>query len=157
MTGTDTVTFHRRNTAAPVRCPAHVPAGVCGPVEVARITEGELKADVATRLSGVPTVSFPGVASWRVVLPVLSGPRVKTVRVAFDADADKKARWPGPYGNAVKKLQGHGYAVELERWAADAGKGIDDLLAAGRAADIESCPAGGPAAVEEIASGCGCR
>ena len=36
-----------------------------------RITEGELKADIAYVASGVPTISFPGVDSWRVVVPVL--------------------------------------------------------------------------------------
>ena len=51
--------------------PAHVPVGVCGSCELVRITEGELKADVATRVSDVPTISFPGVSSWRTVLPVL--------------------------------------------------------------------------------------
>ena len=136
--------------------PAHVPAGVCGPVDLARITEGELKADVATRLSGVPTVSFPGVASWRVVLPVLQALQAKTVRVAFDADADKNAAVARPLRECVQELQAHGYAVELERWPADAGKGIDDALAAGRGADIEILA--GPealAAAEEIAAAAG--
>lgn len=136
--------------------PAHVPAGVCGPVELARITEGELKADVAHRLSGVPTLSFPGVASWRVVLPVLQALGVKTVRVAFDADADKNAAVARPLRECVHELPAHGYAVELERWPQDAGKGVDDVLQAGRAADIEILA--GPAAlaaVEEIAAAAG--
>jgi hypothetical protein len=136
--------------------PAHVPAGVCGPVDVARITEGELKADVATRLSGVPTLSFPGVSSWRVVLPVLQALGVKTVRVSFDADAAAKKEVARPLRECVKELQTLGYAVELERWPADAGKGIDDVLQAGHKADIETLA--GPAAlaaVEQIAKAAG--
>jgi len=134
--------------------PAHVPAGVCGPVEVARITEGELKADVATRLSGVPTVAFPGVASWRAVLPVLAGLGVKTVRVAFDADASKNANVARPLRECVKELRQHGYAVELEHWPADAGKGIDDLLAAGGRLEVYAGQSAELAA-EEIAKAAG--
>ena len=85
--------------------PAHVPAGVVGPCEVVRITEGELKADVAYRLSGVPTVSFPGVASWRTVLPVLQALQAKTVRVAFDADADDNAHVARPCGIASRNCR----------------------------------------------------
>lgn len=136
--------------------PAHVPIGVCGPVEVARITEGELKADVATRLSGVLTLSFPGVSSWRAVLPVLQDLQARTIRVAFDADAAEKPNVARPLRECVKELQAHGYTVELERWPADAGKGIDDVYAAGRAADIEILA--GPAALaaaEEIAAAAG--
>ena len=136
--------------------PAHVPLGVRGPVDVARITEGEIKANVATLLSGVPTLSFPGVASWRVVLPMLQALGSTTVKVAFDSDAGENPNVARPLRECVKELQAHGYAVELERWPADAGKGIDDVYAAGRAADIEILA--GPAAleaVEEIAAAAG--
>jgi hypothetical protein len=51
---------------------------------VVRITEGELKADVAAALSGVLTVSVPVVSAWRSALPVLrtlasgdGGPRLR--------------------------------------------------------------------------------
>ncbi|MCR9293452.1 MAG: phage/plasmid primase, P4 family [bacterium] len=116
--------------------PAHVPAGVCGPVELARITEGELKADVAFRLTGVPTISFPGVASWRVVLPVLEELRTQTVRVAFDADATTNKSVAKPLLECIEELQDRGYSVEVERWQVEQGKGIDDVLAAGHASDI---------------------
>jgi putative DNA primase/helicase len=87
---------------------------------------------------------------------VLQALGCKTVRVAFDADADKNAAVARPLRECVKELQALGYAVELERWPADAGKGIDDALAAGRAADIEILT--GPAALqvaEEIAAAAG--
>jgi hypothetical protein len=136
--------------------PVHVPAGVCGPVELARITEGELKADVAYRLSSVPTLSFPGVASWRVVLPVLQALGVKTVRVAFDADAGTNKHVAKALRDCCQDLQAAGFGVELERWPQDAGKGFDDVLQAGRATDIEILA--GPAALaaaEEIAAAAG--
>jgi hypothetical protein len=117
--------------------PVHVPAGVCGPVEAVRITEGELKADVSYRLSGVPTVSFPGVDLWRVVLPVLQDLQARTIHVAFDVDANTNPTVARCLQDCIKGLQAGGYVVELECWPADAGKGIDDVLAAGRGADIE--------------------
>lgn len=111
--------------------PAHVPTGITGPCDVARITEGEFKADVATALSGIPTISFPGVSSWRQVLPVLKALQVKTVRLAFDADAMENENVARCLLESFQALAGDGFAVELERWDAANGKGIDDLLAAG--------------------------
>jgi len=99
-------------------------------------------------LSGVPTVSFPGVASWRTVLPIIEALQAKKVRVAFDADADKNPTVARPLRACVKNLLAHGYTVELERWPGDAGKGIDDVLTIGRAADLEVLV--GPAAVQAV-------
>ena len=52
--------------------PCHVPLGV-KPSERIRITEGLLKADIATDLSGIPTLGIPGVNQWKTVFPVLAG------------------------------------------------------------------------------------
>lgn len=67
--------------------PPHVPAGIRGPCETVRICEGELKADLAWRLSGIPTVSFAGVSCWRTVLPILEALQARTVLIAFDMDS----------------------------------------------------------------------
>src|SRR5438270_750003 len=56
-----------------------------GDVARVRITEGELKADVATALTGVLTISVPGVSAWRGVLPVLRSLAPAKVFLAFDA------------------------------------------------------------------------
>lgn len=66
--------------------PIHVPVFTASDRATCRITEGELKADVATALSGMLTISIPGVNAWRAVLPVLRAMNVKNVRLAFDAD-----------------------------------------------------------------------
>jgi hypothetical protein len=110
--------------------PAHVPVGVSGPSEVVRITEGELKADMATVLSNVPTVSFPGIASWRCVIPVLASLNPKYVRLAFDADMQTNPHVARALCSAFYEL-GKSYRIELEQWQATDGKGIDDLLANG--------------------------
>ncbi len=66
--------------------PLHIPI-FTGPTEMVRFTEGELKADVATALSGMLTIAAPGVSCWRPAVPALKEFGVRTVRLAFDADA----------------------------------------------------------------------
>jgi len=136
--------------------PAHVPRGIRGPVDLIRITEGQLKANVAYRLSDIPTIGFPGVDSWRRVLPILKDLRAKTVRVAFDADAPTNRNVARCLRDCIKGLQSDGYTVQLERWSIEAGKGIDDVLAAGKADCIEILSGDAvTAAAEEIAAAAG--
>src|SRR5215211_7802659 len=67
--------------------PLHVPLlEEAVPGTAARLTEGELQADVATALSGMLSVSVPGVSSWRNALPVLKALGFGKVHLAFDAD-----------------------------------------------------------------------
>jgi hypothetical protein len=135
--------------------PVHVPIGVTGPVELVRLTEGELKADVATVLSGVPTIGAgAGVAGWRACLPVIRTLGAKTVRVAFDRDAQTNQHVARALLECVEALPGEGFAVELERWPEAAGKGIDDSLAAGVKTEVLTGDAA-IAAVREIAAAAG--
>lgn len=74
--------------------PVHVPAfgaelaGDEFPAHLfVRITEGELKAHVATHLSGVLTLSVAGVSAWRSALPALRALQPARVLLAFDQDA----------------------------------------------------------------------
>jgi hypothetical protein len=101
-----------------------------------RITEGALKADVATRLSGMLTIGLPGVSAWRRVTPVLRDLGAKTVRVAYDADACHNRNVAEHLSNLVNHLRRRGFGVELEIWDEAEGKGIDDLLAAAKTPDV---------------------
>lgn len=112
--------------------PAHIPLGIARPATIARIVEGELKGDLTTELSGMPTISFPGVNSWKVVPPMLKELGATTVRVAFDADAKGNPAVAKKLVECVEALPAQGFAVELEVWDEADGKGIDDLLAAGK-------------------------
>lgn len=103
---------------------------------VARLTEGELKADVATVLSAVPTVSIPGVSSWQLALPVLRELDYKTVCLAFDADARKNPCVAKALSACFRALDEQGFEVILETWPPEEGKGIDDLLVAGREPEL---------------------
>jgi hypothetical protein len=122
--------------------PPHIPVGIRGPLDVVRITEGELKADVATALSGMATISFPGAKQWRCVLPLAAelvggnDSGLRRIRVAFDADAPINRSVGKALFEAVEFLIGEGYAVELERWSPSDGKGIDDVLAAGKQPEV---------------------
>jgi hypothetical protein len=119
----------RRGGACP-GSPVHVPL-FQGDTATVRVTDGVLKADIATALSGVLSIGLPGVGAWRRAGSVLKQLGARTARLTLDADARTKR----PVGEALSRLAEHlrseGFGLELERWDAAAGKGIDDLLAAG--------------------------
>src|SRR5262249_10776126 len=96
--------------------PAHVPLGIVAPATVCRLTEGELKADLATKLSGVPTISAAGVGNWNACIPILKNFQVQTVRLAFDQDACTNEHVRRALKNAAERLRKEGFVVELERW-----------------------------------------
>src|SRR5262245_8822996 len=99
-----------------------------------RLTEGELKADIATALSGLPTVSAPGVGNWRRAVPVLRELGAETVLLAFDQDG--KRNTVAIIETALYGLRREGFDVKLEWWDGKVAKGIDDLLAAGKQPEV---------------------
>ena len=109
----------------------HVPMHDDLDLSVVRLTEGELKADVATALTGTLTVSMPGVSSWRRALEMLSSLGSGVVHLAFDADAKHNEHVALALREAYRTLKERGFEVLLETWPRELGKGIDDLLAAG--------------------------
>lgn len=75
--------YHGGPKAEPmVHVPAHRPADA----RTVRVTEGELKAEIAQRLTGVLTISIPGVDFWNLAMPVLRELAPERVLVAFDGD-----------------------------------------------------------------------
>lgn len=112
----------------------HAPLGITAPVATIRITEGELKSDVATVLSDVPTISAPGVGNWRLAIPVLRALGAHTVLVAFDQDG--KSGTLRCMEEALLELTREGFEAQLEWWDGAVGKGVDDLLAAGGQPEI---------------------
>jgi len=112
-----------------VRACPHLPP--CpGDRTVVRLTEGEKKADYATRKTGVWTWSFPGVDHWPLCLAPLREAGAREVRLAFDADFRSNPAVARQLHLAARRLAEEGFAVAVEVWDA-AYKGIDDLLAAG--------------------------
>lgn len=106
----------------------HVPLRSGRSHKTVRITEGELKADVATAISGTLTLGLPGINSFRLALPVLRKLKPKIVRVAFDADYQTNPTVATALLNAIA-LYRDSFKVEVEVWPREKGKGIDDILA----------------------------
>lgn len=81
-----------------------------------RIVEGEIKAIVMAETSGTPTLSIPGVASWRKALPWLKLLGVSKVLLCFDSDFREKRTVARALLGAFKSLAGLGFQVALETW-----------------------------------------
>jgi hypothetical protein len=132
--------------------PAHVPLGVAAPCPTCRLTEGPLKADVAQALSGVPTVGAASAGSWRLALDAIAALGAATVRLAFDADALDNPRVARDLTNCAEAAEAAGLAVAVERWDGADGKGIDDLLAAGKTPELLTGEAARAAIGEAVAA-----
>jgi len=110
--------------------PVHVPL-FDGDKTTVRVTEGVLKADVATSLSGMLTIGLHSVSSANRAAPLLKKLGAKVVRVAFDADCRRNHLVARQFEKLVSDLEVKGFTVELETWNEQDGKGIDDLLTNG--------------------------
>lgn len=127
--------------------PIHVPLGVPKAARVVRLTEGELKADIATALTSVPTISAPGCSVWLTAIDVIGDIHPMIVRLAFDADCQTKPEVAKALIATWNELVGRNYVVEIERWDSNDGcKGIDDALAAKKEIKVLS----GDDAIEEL-------
>ncbi len=117
--------------------PPHVPQ-FSGDKSTVRITEGALKADIATRLSNMQTIGLSSVGAWKPASRACCcgwawpGPPL----VAYDADSRRNRHVAGHLRRLIQQLREDGFAVELETWDEADGKGIDDLLAAGKQATV---------------------
>lgn len=109
----------------------HVPKSTPEHCSNLRITEGEIKADIATLRGQTPTVSIPGVQQWKKALPVVRELGATRVLVAFDADHRTNAAVARSLAELVRKLVKEGLGVAIETWDPEKGKGIDDLLVSG--------------------------
>jgi hypothetical protein len=116
--------------------PIHVPLTSSASTDVIRLTEGFLKADIATALSGLHTIGLPGVSMWPAALPFLQTLNRPIVRLAFDMDVSRNLQVALALRQAARTLQAEGFRVQLELWDEADGKGIDDLLSAGHAPTV---------------------
>jgi hypothetical protein len=81
--------------------------------------------------------------------PILRLLKATTAILAFDADAASNHVVASCLARQARDLKEQGFSLELERWALSDGKGIDDLLAAGKQPQrlIDNCVAN---AIKEI-------
>ena len=116
--------------------PPHIPLGVTGPLDVLRVAEGHLKSDVIASLDSTPTISCGGVSNYRSGIGLAKELGAKTLRMAFDADASTNGEVARNLLAALQLAKAEGLGVELERWNIEDGKGLDDLLAAGKKPEL---------------------
>jgi P4 family phage/plasmid primase-like protien len=95
-----------------------------------RLTEGPLKADIATALSGVRTLAIAGVNNWKVGVAAVQSLNPSQVWLAFDSDALTNTAVARATVDSFDALTASGLQVHFEAWDGDH-KGIDDALAAG--------------------------
>ena len=119
---------------APAASVAHVPiASRSTRASATRliVTEGEIKADIITALSGAATVSVPGVDAWALGVDAATawGPELERVHVAFDMDLRTNARVAETAECLLYELRREGFATKLLEWDIAEGKGLDDVLA----------------------------
>jgi hypothetical protein len=115
---------------------AHVPAAALALRASSRrlvLTEGELKADVATALLGEPVVSIPGVGAWRAGVELARAWGAHHVRIALDHDEKPRARLVVARAalSILGALRADGFNVSLWQW--EGSKGLDDMALAARA------------------------
>jgi hypothetical protein len=115
--------------------PVHIPLLFKAESPRKALTEGGIKADLATKY-WLSTVGVAGVAMWRRAIPILLETSTRIVVVTFDADASTNPEVAVHLLTCVQGLIGEGFDVELARWDIADGKGIDDLLRAGKQPEI---------------------
>jgi hypothetical protein len=104
-----------------------------------RVTEGELKADIATFLSDIYTCSLPGVGLWREVIPYIEDLKPGRVIICYDSDKSNQVSTYSDQPFEVALHLSEFYATlkamkvnaVIEDWDKKLGKGIDDVLADG--------------------------
>ena len=91
----------------------HVPLFQGVVSDVLQVTEGELKADIATVLQESLTISIPGVSTWRMVFPILEQFHPKTISIAFDSDCRSNSTVANCLEQFAKEIRRKGYELQL--------------------------------------------
>ena len=127
--------FSTRNGESSSGQPVHVPLSFPeGEVRTVRVTEGPLKADVASHLDPtVPILAVASVGAWSQILPTLKTLNPPDgVRLAFDSDWHRKPQVRQQMADFWSAMEKDGLKPVLEDWNEWDGKGVDDLLLLGK-------------------------
>ncbi len=103
-----------------------------------RITEGILKADVATALdpNGIYCLGMHGLNVQSDLEQVLTEIEADKLLIALDAGEDANSDMIAAKGKLLSIAKKMGIDFEIETWNPELGKGIDDVLRAGHANKI---------------------
>jgi hypothetical protein len=97
------------------------------------ITEGALKADIASYLLDAPVIAAAGVNNFPADFPAdlkAKFPSLRTILIAFDSDWRIKPQVKAALEKLMRGLSGAGFRVKVRTWPPHMGKGIDDYLLA---------------------------
>lgn len=105
-----------------------------------RITEGILKADVATALDpDMYCLGMHGLSIPRDLANVVTELEIAELRICLDAGEDSNSDMQQAKAKILKFCEDIGIDYKFETWDAKFGKGIDDVLAAGHKDKIRIC------------------
>ncbi|WP_374030002.1 hypothetical protein [Bdellovibrio bacteriovorus] len=93
----------------------HVPIFPVNDSKTLRLTEGELKADIATVFSSVKTIGIPGVSSWRTAIPYVKESGCDHLILSFDSDLYENPRVRRALVEAYKAFKNI-TSVGIEKW-----------------------------------------
>ncbi|MEW4490967.1 DUF3854 domain-containing protein [Thalassoglobus sp. JC818] len=106
--------------------------------DVVRVTEGALKADIATYFSDIYAIGLPGVGCWKQVLNALDKLDAQQLTIAFDADFRTNSNVAMQLFQFVDSLKSRGVNLAIETWNSELAKGIDDLVVSGNQSTLLS-------------------
>lgn len=104
--------------------------------QVTVVTEGLLKSDLTAEFLGVPVLGLGGVSLWPRAVEEIRAHGAGLVVVAFDADAAENKDVREARDGLARALIEANIPVLVAVWPLQAGKGIDDVLAAGNAHQV---------------------
>lgn len=110
----------------------HVPAFPSWDRDELVITEGPIKADVTTVLTGRFVVAIPGVSAWERAVEFARTIKPRLVWLALDADLTVNRQVKLALDKLSEGMCAAGIAYRVLRWPLSAGKGIDDVVHAHR-------------------------
>jgi ribosomal protein L37AE/L43A len=104
------------------------------------ITEGPLKGDIASYITGETFICVPGVNSWgkAEVVEDLSEQNIKEAIICYDADAVINIHVARAAVKLYDALERNGIKTYFAYWELEKGKGIDDMLCNGYEPEIIS-------------------
>ncbi|MCA8972775.1 MAG: AAA family ATPase, partial [Planctomycetes bacterium] len=120
----------------PSGAPIHVPV-FDGDRSIIRVTEGALKATIATCIGGILTIATAGTAT-NGVADLVRAIEPREVRLAYDPEFTSNCHVYAAVESLIADLEGLPIDLVVEVWPLKKGKGIDDLLLAGHKPDCIS-------------------
>lgn len=134
--------FGFRDSGIDNSTPVHiVNPNIARRTKTAWVTEGPLKADVASMFFDACFVASPGVSSWRSLIPVLESFDLEEVVQAFDRDQDENPA----VKKCVEKFEEHLMSkvriICRAKWPPEYGNGLDDaIFRIAKKVEIEKSP-----------------